>query len=897
MIQLYSNLIHVNSNVKIDYFNFFLLGAIWNYLIGFAIGLSIGMVFLYLCWLKNKKLPGLPKSDSISKRILENFPGIAFSCLIDDSWTMKYLSSNAYKIIGYANDDLIDNKNISYNDIIHPSYRDFVKQHYETVLQNNTTFDEEYIIITKDNQEKWVREVGSIVYDQYNQPIRIEGFIEDITEEKDIAFQKSLYDTRYRSFIDNLDFPVLIYHDHHIINANPSAVAFFKGHDRFDIEGIHVESILDENYINYYRKRIARINDTKTANLPTNYKFKLLDGSSRLASLQTIPFFVKNEMYLHIILFELDDTIYSSQQLRRMQRRNRDLILYMNEGIGVFQMIPGEKDAKLIFANRNFSKFVNNNTKNLIYQRFTSIFNNLSEENISNALNVIRSEPYEFEVQDDKIHKFFHYMFYSNDDNELVVQINDITQIKSVTMKYIKEKSTLDTILEETGLIVWEWDFVSGRLNFDKKWLKDMGYDPNKAQSFTFSDFAQLIHPDDDNYSWEQLQKYIESNNDFFSLEVRLKKADGTYVWGLLRGKVTKIDENKKPLSFRGTYQDITDNKAKDEEIKFLSMHDHLTGLSNRRAYDLAISEIDIAGNHPIAVILADVNGLKVTNDAFGHEKGDDLLKVVAQVLQSEASDQDILARIGGDEFVLVCPKTNQKAVNQMVNKLQSIFKHKEINELPISVSFGAAIKHNIETSFKHAQNLAESNMYQTKLLLKNSRLYVVNLIRDKLFKIHPEEKLIVDFVNDNAMKLIKFLNVTPEEIHVIDIATRYYNIGVISIDNKVFSCERDFDQNQELEYRKHVESGYRIMLSTYKYDEVALAILHHHERFDGTGYPSNLQGKEIPIASRIIACLATYSRHKLLTNSRKKAINYIKSERGKSFDPDLVDLLIAKVL
>ncbi len=896
-MQLFANLIQFNAYVKINYFSIFLVGSIWNYLIGLVIGLFIGFIFLYFCWLKNRKLPKFAKGDSISKRILENYPGIAFSCLIDEFWTMKYLSSNSYKVIGYANDDLIDNKSISYNDIIHPSYRDFVKQHYETVLQNNTTFDEEYIIITKDNQEKWVREIGSIVYDQYNQPIRIEGFIEDITEEKDIAFQKTLYDTRYRSFIDNLDFPVLTYHDYHIINANPAAVAFFKGHDRFDIEGIHVEDILDENYINYYRKRITRIIDTKTANLPTNYKFKLLDGSTKLASLQTIPFFVKNEMYLHIILFELDDNIYSSQQLRRMQRRNRDLILCMNEGIGVFQSIPGDKDAKLVFANRNFSKFVNNSSKNLIYQRFTNIFDSLSEEDVSNALNVIRGQQYELEFHNSLNHKYYHYLFYSNDDNELVVQINDITQIKSVTLQYIKEKTTLDTILEETGLIVWEWDYVSGRLNFDKKWLVDMGYDLTKAQSFSFDDFSQLIHPDDDDYSWEQVQKYVESKNDFFSLELRLRKADGTYIWGLLRGKVTKFDENKQPLSFRGTYQDITDNKAKDEEIKFLSMHDHLTGLSNRRAYDLALGEIDTPNNHPIAVILADVNGLKVTNDAFGHEKGDDLLKVVAQVLQSEANDQDILARIGGDEFVLVCPKTNQKAVNQLVNKLQSIFKHKEINELPISVSFGAAIKHSIETSFKHAQNLAESNMYQTKLLLKNSRLYVVNLIRDKLFKIHPEEKLIVDFVNDHAMKLIKFLEVTPEEIHIIDIATRYYNIGIISIDNKVFSCERDFDSNQEIEYRKHVESGYRIMLSTYKYDEVALAILHHHERFDGSGYPSNLKGKDIPIASRIIACLATYSRHKLLTNSRKKAINYIKSEKGRSFDPELVDLLIAKVL
>lgn len=894
---LSSYLDYIILYVKNDYFNVFYFANIGDYLIGLAIGLAIGSVFVYLCWFKSKNRRYIDRPDVISSRILEDYPGIAFSCMIDEFWTMKYLSSNAYKLLGYANDEVINNNSISYNEIIHPKYRDFVKERYLEVVQNNTIFNEEYLIVTKDKQEKWVRENGSIVYDEYNQPLRIEGYINDITEEKEILYQKSMYDTRYRSFIDNLDFPVLIYHDHHIINVNPSAINFFKGRDRFDIEGIHVEEILDDNYINYYRKRVKQIMDTKSANLPTNYKFKLLDGSTKLASLQTIPFFIKNELYLHIILYELDNSVYSVQQLRRMQRRNRDLILYMNEGIGVFQEIPGERDGKLVFANRNFSKFVNRGSKNLIYQRFTSIFNTLSPQEVDKALSVFRNDPYELEIEDIDNSRYYKYLFYSNVDNELVVQITDITDVKLANIKYIDEKTNLDNILEETGLIVWNWDFTNGRLDFDKQWIIDMGYNLEEFEDFSFQDFSKLIHPDDNNNSWEQLQHYLDSDDDFFSLELRVKKSDGTYVWGLMRGKAIKFDDRLQPLLFRGTYQDITANKEKDEEIKFLSMHDHLTGLANRRAYDLALQEIENPKNYPIAVILADVNGLKVTNDAFGHEKGDELLETVARVLKSETNDNDILARIGGDEFVLVSPNTNQKSATQLINKFHSIFKYKEISELPISVSFGFAIKHNQDTSFKNIQNLAESNMYQSKLALKNSRLYVVNLIRSKLFKIHPEEKQIVEMVNEYALKLIKFLDVTPEQIHIIDIATRYYNIGVISIDNKVFSNERDFNQAEETEYQKHVESGYRIMLSTYKYDEVALAILHHHERFDGSGYPSSLKGEDIPIASRIIACLATYSRHKIINNSRKKAINYLKSEKGKGFDPDLVDLLVSKVL
>ncbi len=896
MIKMLSAIVYHIGEVKLHYINLFVY--VQDYLVGALIGLIIAFVSIiaYLSFFKTKKTQN-NYQELLSKRILENYSGFAYSCLIDEDWTMKYLSTNAYKILGYANDDLIDNKVISYNDLIHPDFKNYLYEKWKTVIENNQDFNEEYKIVTKSNEVRWVREKGFVVYDNFFNPIYLEGFIEDITEEKIAILEKNMIDNRYTSFIDNLDFPVLIYHNHHIIKANYQAVSFFKAKGKADLEGIHVEKLLDQNYFDYYRKRVEQIEKTKSPNLPTNYKFKLFDDTLKSASLQTIPYFVDNELYLHVILFELSDNILSNQQLRKIQRRNRDLILYMNDGIGVFQTIPEKKEGKLIFSNKKFNDFVSKHQRNLIYMSFDELFPFFSKSEKTKIFSVLNKTVYEKEIHDRNTNHYYIYRFYSNEELELIVQINDVTDLKLATSKYNQEKQNVNYIIEETGIITWEWNYKTGDIVLSDNWFDLLDFTDFTNNHVKFADVFSLIHPEDKDKTEEELEKYLQGEDSFFNIEMRISNSKDDFIWCLLRGSVIESDELKRPIMLRGTFQDITVNKNKDEEIRFLSLHDHLTSLPNRRSYEKQINDIDYEKNYPLAIILADVNGLKVINDAFGHEKGDDLLKTVGRVLNAEASDNCIVARLGGDEFVFVSPKTNEAQAKQLVNKLLSIFKHKEINGLEVSVSLGMAVKNSKNIPIKQIHNLAESNMYQNKLNLKNSRLHMVNIIQDKLFKKHPLEKEIVALVNDYALKMLKYLDVLPDEMHVVDVVSKYYNIGVISIDNKVFSSERSFDNQQEMEYRKHVEAGYQIMLSAYNYDEVALGILYHHEKFDGSGYPAGLKGKEIPLASRLVAILATFSRLKIINNSRKKAINYIKSEKDSTFDPELVDLFVDKVV
>ena len=177
------------------------------------------------------------------------------------------------------------------------------------------------------------------------------------------------------------------------------------------------------------------------------------------------------------------------------------------------------------------------------------------------------------------------------------------------------------------------------------------------------------------------------------------------------------------PLSVRKTeprhlcmIEDITERKQKEEEILYLSYYDQLTGLYNRRYYEEELKRIDTARNLPITVVMADVNGLKLINDALGHLVGDQLLKKVAGIIKKECRADDIIARIGGDEFVILLPKTDSIEAEKIIKRISSVISKEKINCINCSASFGYATKKVLSEDITHIYMHAEDWMYKHKL-------------------------------------------------------------------------------------------------------------------------------------------------------------------------------------
>lgn len=162
--------------------------------------------------------------------------------------------------------------------------------------------------------------------------------------------------------------------------------------------------------------------------------------------------------------------------------------------------------------------------------------------------------------------------------------------------------------------------------------------------------------------------------------------------------------------------QDYTDKKRKEDETLFQSYHDHLTGLYNRRFYEEEIKKIDNKKNLPITLIMGDVNGLKEINDSFGHGAGDELLKIVASNMQESCRSDDVVARIGGDEFVIILPKADKNDAERILKHIHTLCHGKTIESMPVSISFGYATKKTDDEQLNDIYKKAEDKMYRKKL-------------------------------------------------------------------------------------------------------------------------------------------------------------------------------------
>lgn len=349
--------------------------------------------------------------------------------------------------------------------------------------------------------------------------------------------------------------------------------------------------------------------------------------------------------------------------------------------------------------------------------------------------------------------------------------------------------------------------------------------------------------------------------------------------------------------------RNIEERKKSEEKLIHLSYHDQLTDLYNRRFYEEELLRLDTERNLPIALIMADVNGLKLTNDAFGHQAGDELLKNIAQIFRKVCRSDEIISRIGGDEFVILLPKCNESQARLLIERLNdAISKDKKTNAL-LSVSMGYAIKESVLMKMNEVFKEAEDDMYRHKLAENLSmRSKNIDLIMNSLFEKSNRERLHSDRVAEICEKIASNMNINQEVIQQIRIAAVLHDIGKIGISDSILNKNGKLDTSEWEEMRKHSEIGYRILSTVSEFSEIAEYVLSHQERWDGKGYPDGLKGEDIPVQARIIAIAdafdaMTVKRSYRDAMSETEAVAEIKKYAGTQFDPEIARVFVEKVM
>ncbi len=345
------------------------------------------------------------------------------------------------------------------------------------------------------------------------------------------------------------------------------------------------------------------------------------------------------------------------------------------------------------------------------------------------------------------------------------------------------------------------------------------------------------------------------------------------------------------------SFRDITEQKQALKEIEYLSFHDGLTGLYNRRYFDEELQRLDVPRNLPLTLMMLDINGLKLTNDAFGHQAGDELLARVAVVLQEVCRADDIIARTGGDEFVILLPHLDEEKALPLAKRILQSVASQKVRDLPVSVSCGWTTKSNAQESMTDVFKTAEDHMYRQKISDRNSyRHQSIDLIMKTLYAKTPREQRHSQRVSQLCRDIGSAMGV---EIHELATAGMLHDIGKIAINESILNKVSPLTASEWLEIKRHPEAGYSILSSATDYGPLAESVLAHHERWDGTGYPHGLIGEAIPLASRIIALADAYDA---MTSDRpyrsgmrhEDAMAEIRRCSGSQFDPIISDVFCA---
>lgn len=343
-------------------------------------------------------------------------------------------------------------------------------------------------------------------------------------------------------------------------------------------------------------------------------------------------------------------------------------------------------------------------------------------------------------------------------------------------------------------------------------------------------------------------------------------------------------------------FRNVTEEKKRQDEINYISYHDSLTGLYNRRFFEEQLGKIDTEKNLPISVIMGDVNGLKITNDAFGHVEGDHLLQKAAEAMQAACRSTDIVARWGGDEYVILLPHTSQTEAEQIIARITKIESSMKVGPINVSVSFGCGTKEKEDESLFAVWKNAEDRMYEKKLTeSENMRRRFIKNVLETLRDESPDQIGHFVRVGELSQQIGRAMHLPEKEITKLKLAARLHDIGKVAIDKSILTKRGSLTQQEWDDVKRHPDIGYKILKSSKRTAGISEYVLAHHERYDGKGYPAGLKGDKIPLLSRIITVAdsfdaMTHDRNYRKAMSREQAEEELIQNKGTQFDPDVVD-------
>lgn len=337
-------------------------------------------------------------------------------------------------------------------------------------------------------------------------------------------------------------------------------------------------------------------------------------------------------------------------------------------------------------------------------------------------------------------------------EEELRIQYNEL-QEKEELLRKSEERYQLALLAAKDG--IYDFDIKNNKMFYSNSWKNMLGYQDEDIED-SYDVWESLIHPLDKQRVVEEMNKYLNKEINSYNIEYRFKNKDGSYIW--VQDRATAVwDGEGNPSRVTGAHINI-DERIKKEKIIFnMAYYDGLTGLPNRRFFKEKLKEILKEDNKGIVLFL-DLDNFKNINDTLGHDVGDELLKVIACKLKEVLGKDDILARFGGDEFLILQPNIyKREEAIKSVNKILDIFKDLwQVREHKIYITSSIGITHypHDSSDLNIILRNVDTAAYDAKSSGKNRYEFFEKSMYDEMLRKTKIEKALREAIDNNELEL-----------------------------------------------------------------------------------------------------------------------------------------------
>ncbi len=475
-------------------------------------------------------------------------------------------------------------------------------------------------------------------------------------------------------------------------------------------------------------------------------------------------------------------------------------------------------------------------------------------------------------------------------------------EVRKKTQELVREKELLNITLQSIGDGVVATN-VDGTITLLNPTARRMTGWEDDALGEQFSNVLRLVNEETEAPVSSPIEKVLETGEIVgLANHTALINRNGEKT-PIADGASPIRDESGQIYGVVMVFRDVTQEKQQRDKIEHIMSHDSMTGLYNRWYMEELLNQYDQAKSGNCVLIMGDLNGLKLVNDAFGHYEGDRFIRKIAMILKSCSGPRDVVCRWGGDEFLILMPDAGDQDAEQLIERISARCKSESDERLQLSIALGYARKSSETQSIQTVLREAEQLTYRRKLMIEKSfRSSVINALSATLAAKSEETEEHAERLQQYCGQIGRILGISNKELDEMTLFAMLHDIGKVGINDAILQKPGALTEAEWLEMKKHPEIGFRIAQNNVDLAPISEYILSHHERWDGKGYPRGLRGEEIPVLSRILAIVDAFDA---MTNERiyskprspETAAEEILRCAGTQFDPTIARVFVEQVL